>query len=339
MNDSPTMIDKHRKLLLRSAVCPTVSVKPRTHSHVDSTAPRRRRFAVTSAAILAFTGACSINTNGLQSDGGHKTVDAPNLLDLSDRRAMSQGEASAAPDASEPDLGAAAQPDTGAGGTTDLPEAGPTDLASETDNDTGADTALDAPTAADLPAETQPPGIICSSGAQCGGNSPACLPGGTCGCSSSAECSRSSDARVCDLTTQTCVQCVSTSQCAAKGSSWTCDLVLHSCIQGCTSGSCRNGQLCNRTQQVCVDCLTDTNCSGQKCDSQLGVCVDCLTSADCRGSTSTCSATHVCIRPCGAARSCAQGLVCDPAGPGCVECVTSSDCGRSGFCLADQTCF
>jgi hypothetical protein len=312
---------------------------------------RRRRGLVLSASILLVAGACSLDTSGLRGDGGRLSMDQRDAAGPSeDRSTVADSETrSDASDGPRDDQFDSAEPTDTA--VTDALDASRDDQfdSAQVDTDPTVDSASDdtlsadasADVSADASIEAEPPGVPCSSTGQCAGTAPVCLPDGSCGCSSSSECAKNSNARICDPTTRTCVQCVNTSACAGRGTSWTCDPVAHACVlNGCSGGGfCKNGQVCDLTRQICVDCLSSSDCSGQKCDVSRNICVDCVTSGDCHGSTSSCSARNVCVRACGAGRTCAFGSsVCDTAAQACVECVTNGDCGRTGFCQVDQTC-
>ena len=127
---------------------------------------------------------------------------------------------------------------------------------------------------------------------------------------------------------------------------------------------CGRREYCEPTQQVCVDCLQDSQCffgqvcdtmngftcrsrcfgnfcqGGEVCDPARNLCVDCLTDTDC-GAGEVCDiATYSCVQ-CNNNADCSpfSGLpMCLPSEHECVECLADSDCVAPEVCNGDNEC-
>jgi hypothetical protein len=132
---------------------------------------------------------------------------------------------------------------------------------------------------------------------------------------------------------------------------------------GCESTTdCPTGQVCNRTNATCVECMIDGDCGigtrcvnnqcealpgctnsldcvGQGsrlvCDTVARECVQCMTAADCAENHDCLDRQCVAYTPCVNSLDCPSGQVCDDRINRCVECVTSTDCGTGNKCVGN----
>ncbi|HEY3357027.1 MAG TPA: PPC domain-containing protein [Polyangia bacterium] len=130
------------------------------------------------------------------------------------------------------------------------------------------------------------------------------------GCNTTADCSSG----VCDVPSNTCVECLATGDCASS----------------------TNGHVCDTTTKSCVECLTNTDCAssanGHFCDTRANACVECMKDADCSGNThgTFCSSGNTC-GPCKNDFQCtlatAPSCLPDPADDTRLKCgVSASTC-------------
>jgi hypothetical protein len=136
---------------------------------------------------------------------------------------------------------------------------------------------------------------------------------------------------------------------------------------GCSHGphDCGTGQVCDETDNECVQCNSDTDCStGQPiCDPSTHTCVECLTDSDCNDANAC--TTDVCVAgtcqypavvcddglfctddSCDPSTGCTtsphecdNGQLCDENTNSCVECLTDTDCPSGApFCNDSGTC-
>jgi hypothetical protein len=136
-------------------------------------------------------------------------------------------------------------------------------------------------------------------------------------CAASADCTESS-ASVCDSILRVCVQCSGDAGCGDHKKN-ACNQSTHSCELPClTDSDCDAPDVCDTTQGVCADCLTDTHgsCSGTSepyCIDE--VCVECRTSADCESQQ-----------------------LCWAAEGNCVACLYDTDCPSGQMCSSRHEC-
>jgi hypothetical protein len=193
---------------------------------------------------------------------------------------------------------------------------------------------------------------------QCLSNGDCVAPAATCNTATArcVEClddESCSGGEVCDVTSHTCVGCLDSTQCldafsahcltepAASG-------VLNTCGACVGNRDCVNkpgvGRQCRLTDGVCVECLTDDECSDDPSAStcsQLGACTACALDADCSliPGRNACIQGRGCVE-CTNDTSCAgntRGPVCKSSNTGeaagdapantCVECTSDADCG------------
>lgn len=84
---------------------------------------------------------------------------------------------------------------------------------------------------------------------------------------------------------------------------------------GCTSNdACSGGKVCNLSTGLCVNCLTNSNCSGSTpiCNTSTDACVECVTAGDCDSGT------------------CESGICCDSSPP-VITGVTTNLAASSSF--------
>jgi hypothetical protein len=192
---------------------------------------------------------------------------------------------------------------------------------------------------------------------QCLSNGDCAAPAVTCN-TATARCVECLDdascgaGKVCEVTSHTCVGCLDSSQCldafsahcltepAAPG-------VLNTCGACIENRDCVNkpgvGRQCRVTDGVCVECITDAECSDDPSAStcsQIGDCIPCAVDFDCSliAGRNACLQNQGCVE-CTNDASCAgnvRGPVCKVSNGGeaagdaptntCVECTSKSDC-------------
>ena len=123
-----------------------------------------------------------------------------------------------------------------------------------------------------------------------------------------------------------------------------CDVFSNTCVQCLTSADCANsGDVCiAQTCSAQVACYSGTECDalGGVCSSYYnGYCVDCVTGIDCLTGYACKDATCVpAVLPCKSNKDCKKlGKVCGTSGE-CGDCATSSDCSGSGIVCAGGLC-
>lgn len=109
---------------------------------------------------------------------------------------------------------------------------------------------------------------------------------------------------------------------------------------GCVSDAgCPAGKVCNTANGVCVQCMTNSNCTGTNGLCQNNVCVaGCVSDANCTGTTPKCETSSSTCVGCLANADCASGTVCKTANHTCVQCLSDLDCGLPFTCLGDACC-
>jgi uncharacterized repeat protein (TIGR01451 family)/MYXO-CTERM domain-containing protein len=168
--------------------------------------------------------------------------------------------------------------------------------------------------------------VECLDGADCqaSGSGTACLPNGTCGCTTDPDCGASDSGRVCDTAASTC-----TTGCRGTG-----------------GNGCPTGEVCTSTDSSigsCVECVTDADCGGTTpyCNVARHSCVECVTSAQCSNSAPVCQTDGTC-GACTSDADCTDSTApaCQVSGPllgQCTECSGTNDTLCSGdrpMCLA-----
>jgi hypothetical protein len=133
----------------------------------------------------------------------------------------------------------------------------------------------------------------------------------------------------------------------------------------CTSNQdCGQGEYCEPTLQICVECYQDSQCSRRRtcdtmnghlcrdecwgtfcldnniCDPSTGLCVGCFTTADC-DSGEVCDTTNRTCVECLGNSDCASFSgrpVCETSVNECVECVSNNDCTAPDICTVNNEC-
>lgn len=147
-----------------------------------------------------------------------------------------------------------------------------------------------------------------------------CSPQHTCvpGCTENSQCQAPfGQARVCDTTTNQCVQCVTNTDCAAGGDAGrpTLCTAQHTCTLGCNADDdCAQNPTrrhCDTATSLCVQCASSADCGQQApyCFTDTGSCVACLTDANCANAGGVCNQQlHFC--GCTQSSDCPQGQQC-----------------------------
>jgi hypothetical protein len=148
---------------------------------------------------------------------------------------------------------------------------------------------------------------------------------------------------VCDVASNTCVECLKASDC--KAATPVCDANSNSCVECAKSSDCRSTSkpACDTTSNTCVACVANADCKDAAkpfCDKAAAQCVACLKQADCTDAkASVCSA--------GACTACTVDADCaDIAGKGvcdagtCVQCTVAKEtvCGGKSCNPNTSTC-
>lgn len=215
-----------------------------------------------------------------------------------------QGDAANPPDAWTPDT--AILSDAGAAGADAEPEdAEPSDGAEPRDAELGD--------AGGANPDATPPadgGIVRDAGPADGGVTPDAGPQ----CTTDRDCPLISGARRCEPTTGTCVGCYDNGHCTAGLS---CDIGgSNTCRPNCVAGRCGPLGVCDAATNLCVECLSDSDCRSGYCDTQQRRCVACASDAHC-------------------AQNPGRNL-CDPGSNECVGCVSDASCPAGEVCHASQ---
>lgn len=162
-----------------------------------------------------------------------------------------------------------------------------------------------------------------------------CVRGACLQCLVDGDCDRGNPACVGNV----CVQCRAASDCASNQS---CNTLLSECALACAERSGCAGQratLCSSELDVCVQCLSDADCSEPRdpaCEPG-GRCVECVSDAHCPPDKPSCElATRRCVE-CVDTSQCA-GRVCDTRDSRCVDCLSDLDCGEGTCDLERRRC-
>jgi hypothetical protein len=149
------------------------------------------------------------------------------------------------------------------------------------------------------------------------------------------------DKRACDVTSNTCAACTAIDETSCPSDRRVCNLDDFTCVE-CSpgrQGACGGDKsVCDANQ--CVECTADQpgSCGARVCEPVKKACVECLTSEHC-GSVekARCDSNNNCTQ-CTGDNDCAHLTatpVCDAASKRCVECSDGRGCGAGRVC--DQT--
>jgi hypothetical protein len=127
-------------------------------------------------------------------------------------------------------------------------------------------------------------------------------------------CAAHSETPRCDASTHSCVECNVDKECGASGH---CD--ANHCLRACfdTDDCFGETPACNPTRRVCT-CTTSSCASTERprCETAIGICVECVGDGDCKGDR------HRCVRGecshCTVDADCG-GRRCDPVRHDCVD--------------------
>lgn len=171
------------------------------------------------------------------------------------------------------------------------------------------------------PADAAPPDMGCSSDDSCGG-------------------------QVCDMTTNTCVECVLATDCTADPNATVCgdDQTCVQCTPSEDDACDAANPYCESTRGRCVECLTGDQCTSPgaaRCDSS-NACAPCAGDLDC---ASVAGAVRCADETCVECTVATEGVDCAGATPRCgpdhtcKACVENADCpDDEPVCGADNTC-
>lgn len=181
--------------------------------------------------------------------------------------------------------------------------------------------------------------------------------------SNDEECKESSDCfglkKECDTKKNICVHCLSSNDCSTKpDNKINCDLLTNTCVECLFSTDCSSNTdgntHCNATTKSCVECLTSetclTNTDGKTHCNTNNECVECLENTDCSESTNNiCNiSTNTCVE-CNVNSDCINGdcntstNICGDSDTS-VSCNLDSDCQNgekciNNICVLDERCF
>ena len=172
-------------------------------------------------------------------------------------------------------------------------------------------------------------------GPRCVGATPICDPAsGACvGCRVGGNDCRVA-APVCSPTTQQCVQCATNTDCAGTVTPL-CDTANNTCVTCLTNGDCSTsmvGPVCRQATHTCAaGCISDTQCAdagvpgvdagANRCNLTNNACVQCLGDPDCTGGTPFCDTQPAGAGAAGRANRCQQCLPANaPADAGAEGC-------------------
>jgi len=146
--------------------------------------------------------------------------------------------------------------------------------------------------------------------------------------------------------------CKSDSECPTPNS--ICDLNDDICVQCIADSDCSTGT-CNLGTRTCTGCKSALDCTAAApvCDLDVHTCVQCESSAQCPAGQVCAFESHRCAPACQTNSDCAGSgrPLCAVASRVCVECTTDSDCAALGrpprcnlfngtcvSCLSDADC-
>lgn len=108
----------------------------------------------------------------------------------------------------------------------------------------------------------------------------------------------------------------------------------------CKSGAdCPSGKVCNLSDNTCVQCTQDAQCSGTTPVCHNNTCVaGCLSDADCSGVNPRCLvAAKTCVA-CVSNGDCPSGQQCNGSTNTCVGCIQNADCPSGQVCSSGVCC-
>ena len=186
------------------------------------------------------------------------------------------------------------------------------------------------------------PLTACTGDAQCAKPTPRCLvSAGHCvACLSSDDCIAPLECQNDVCLSPAATNCTTQADCASNTADPYCLPGQNGkpgvCVQCLADGNCQAGQKCDASNScVAVTCTGDGDCQAPtpRCDGQ--VCVACLSGTDCP--SGVCNADHTCgaVAGCASDKDCAQNLAdphCDTQSGACVQCLQPADCGAGKTC-------
>lgn len=133
-----------------------------------------------------------------------------------------------------------------------------------------------------------------------------------------------------------------------------CDTLTNLCVQCMSNDDCTT-RVCNLVSHSCSGCLTNVDCSGTTpiCDGDDRKCVECTSAAQCARGEVCAFEAHRCAPACQTNMDCAGSghPICAAASRVCVECTTDADCNAMNLephcdlrfgacveCLSDVDC-
>ena len=165
--------------------------------------------------------------------------------------------------------------------------------------------------------------------------------GGEGGAGGSAPCDGACDGLkpICDLTTNTCVECTDKTNCNAPKPA--CNAVTNTCVECTETPDCKDSTkpFCDKTAERCVACLKQADCTAPTASAcNAGACVACTKDTECSdiAGKGVCNA-GTCVQCTVAKESVCAGKSCNPSTNQC----TSTSVGTAQFCqacVADSEC-
>ncbi|MEZ4268534.1 MAG: MopE-related protein, partial [Myxococcota bacterium] len=173
-------------------------------------------------------------------------------------------------------------------------------------------------------AATNPACVECLSDTQCGGDTPHC-----------------------NVATNKCVACVTAGQCNDQVACTVDACVNNACTHTpADAGTACQGGVCSGASAICVQCVSDTQCSGSTphCNVATNKCVECVNAEQCddgvQCTVDACGEGNVCTHTASQPGTACDGGVCSGDTKKCVECVSDTQCsGDESHCnVASNTC-
>jgi hypothetical protein len=181
--------------------------------------------------------------------------------------------------------------------------------------------------------------VGCSKDEDCSGDTRGCLVSShVCvACTKNEHCG---DGMVCDQTTFHCVQCNGPADC---GPDAVCDRVQQRCFQCLGDTDCHDLEksTCSRRRE-CVDCEDNLGCAAPTPVCNVDTCVECTSDTNCSGDKHRCTSDDHCVECLTRDGDCrvAGKPVCIVGERRCVQCIADRDCGDPGasHCNASNAC-